>query len=432
MATFTLRLVDQDGNPLSSSRYWLGQADSQGKIHFKTTEPHDFEEQVDVPPGLYTLRAFPRQDLFENGNMLFRDHEIEVVGDPAKPKVIVDGKPHVLDHETSVALLWRTELFELELCDFATRDPIPASVFYVAAGINTSQGIVKRLLGSRIENGEKSLPLPVTEDHEQPPVRGWNSGGYLIRSMPGAFGKSYPHEFGAPYRYERVQLTAGGVNRPELLWKHAELEVRIVDQDGASLPDATFGIYDGYNRFLVELQPNGTSVRLPVSQDPAFDDSVGRVYRIRLRPYVGPPFGQSSLWRWEGPVELTPKGARLSFEWERVQCRPVLRNKGGHAVPAAKVWFEPLPEEPVSELDLPVNDPSSYPNMAGPLVDNGYLFGIQVGNSPTLFHHERVWLLPGAGFRPAQVTVGAASFAITCAEECSCHGEQRDEPEHGA
>jgi hypothetical protein len=248
----------------------------------------------------------------------------------------------------TIDLVWRTAPLTLRLLD-ERGDLVPGSSFGIP-GINDD------IPGEAI-----TLRLPVTEDPSAN-ISGLFSIGYPIEVRPGFLGHRQSGELVGidPVR----ELPIGGDTR-EYVWRHAELQLALVDQHGVPLAGSQFVLVG-----VPGLLPGpSVSWRLPITVEDAFRYINGAStggYRVELLPGFGGETLDGALTR---PVRLAPlpaEGVSHAFDWSVVRGTLHLVDgtleefERGHFRLAGRV--EGRSGEPVA---LPVNDRAIYPELRG-------------------------------------------------------------------
>ncbi len=265
---------DQNGDPIAGSQIYIN----------STRALITAGQAVNLTPGSYSVQVKPGmlgkpQVQYQ---MLYRLEEFEVSG-----------------NNQTLTFIWEMASFQLQLVD-EKGVPIPASHFYQSA---------QRMYVEM----DAVYELPITTGSAYGQIEGPFAQGYPFAARPGIVGV---RQTGSLFWNEDpIPLTSAGVNE-KLVWQTADLELKVVDQDGDMIPNSVF--YNPNLRFYIE---NGQSLRLPVTKDipglsiGGFFAREGYVFTI-LPGLAGQRQPAPLLAKNDFTAPLSAGGNSYSYEWE--------------------------------------------------------------------------------------------------------------------
>lgn len=257
-----------------------------------------------------------------------------------------------------------TRTFVWRYADLTVRLVDQDSLLIPGASIDVSTGVTVT-----IPNG-MSARLPVTEDPLSLPILGSHSVGYPAFSYPAVNGTAIGC---CLYRTEPIaELEPSGLVRT-LVWRYADLTVRLVDQDSTLIPGASIEIGAGVTVTIA----NGTSARLPVTEDAAslpLSGSHSDGYEVFPYPAINGQALGCCLYRSESAVELEPSGLVRTLVWRYADLTVRLVDQDSLLVPGAVIQIAgPISTTIANGMSarLPVTEDPLYPSPNGPYAD-GY------------------------------------------------------------
>ncbi|MBU8934645.1 MAG: T9SS type A sorting domain-containing protein [candidate division Zixibacteria bacterium] len=358
-ATFTIDILNQDQVPISGSTGRLYDITNANPMPFSvvlpvTEDPDHPNISGDFATG-YRVYLYPGVNGVASNQLNRHEWDNELpIGD------------------VSYDFVWPTAEFKFDIVD-QNHTSIPGST-----------GRLYKVTDS--EPLPASAVLPVTEDPDYPNISGDFATGYRVYLYPGVNGVASNQL----YRHEGSnELPVGDVSY-DFLWRTAEFELDIVDQNQTSIPGSTGRLYN-----VTNSEPLPSSIVLPVTEDPDFPNIGGDFatgYRVYLYPGVN-GIASNQLYRHEGNNELPVGDVSYDFLWPTATFEYDIVDQYGVHIPGSVgrlynvTVSDPLPASVV----LPVTEDPDHPNINGDFATGYrvYLYpGLNGSHSSALYRHE--------------------------------------------
>lgn len=348
-----LRIVDQDG------------AEIAGSLIRRGSDFYPTGSTVTLPEGQSTFQVLPA-----------------IVGGPTVNFGRIEAV-EVAPTTTELTFQWITRPVTLRLEDQHGVEIPGSSIRFAASG-----GIVAT--GS-------SATLPVSDPAVYPTL----FGSLDVSLLPGVFGGPQLQHLSRP----EIAAVTASTTELDYEWTTKTVTFRLNDQDGNELTGSLF-------RFVLGTVATGSPVTLPIVDTAVYANlggGDGAGYRVSLVPSVFGGPSDNQLVRTGTPAVVTEATDEIAYEWIGFDCRLALRSAAAAIVPGSTL----SPHTVGAPTFFPVNDPATYPTIAGNYAA-GYPITVVPGDVAPASATIQFRMMPDHEFDPATFEIGGNSYRLSC------------------